>query len=87
MAQPCDLSYIRTFRNYWGYEVDLLKTISKILNFNYTIRNPEDGKWGHVETDGTWSGVVGDAAKGIFDFVICDVFIIYSRQQGPYSVT
>ena len=70
------------YRDYWGYEVDLLVTISDILNFDYTIRNPEDGKWGHVETDGTWSGIVGDAAKGIFDFVICDVFIIYSRQQG-----
>ena len=56
-------------------------TVSKILNFEYTIRNPEDGKWGHVEVDGTWSGLVGDVAKGVVDFVICDMFIIYSRQQ------
>ena len=46
-----------------------------------TIVNPADGKWGHIEADGTWSGLVADAADGSVDFVIADVFIIYLRQQ------
>ena len=39
------------------------------------------GKWGHVEADGTWSGLVRHAKDGIVDFVICDVFLTYSRSQ------
>ena len=39
------------------------------------------GKWGHVEADGTWSGLVRHAKDGIVDFVICDVFLTYSRAQ------
>ena len=69
------------YRDYWGYEIDLLKTVSEALDFTYTIVNPADGKWGHIEEDGTWSGVVADAADGSVDFVISDVFIIYLRQQ------
>ena len=68
-------------RNYWGYEIDLLETVSGALDFTYTIVNPADGKWGHIEADGTWSGLVADAADGSVDFVIADVFIIYLRQQ------
>ncbi len=69
------------YRNYWGYEIDLLEATAKILNFSYTIVNPADGKWGHIEADGTWSGLVAEAANGNVDFVICDVFIVYSRAQ------
>ena len=39
------------------------------------------GKWGHLEADGTWSGLVRHAQDGIVDFVICDVFLTYSRSQ------
>ena len=49
--------------------------------YTLTIVNPADGKWGHIEADGTWSGLVADAADGSVDFVIADVFIIYLRQQ------
>ncbi len=69
------------YRDYWGYEIELLKALSKSLDFTYTIVNPEDGLWGHIEADGTWSGLVWEAASGAVDFVICDIFIVYSRQQ------
>jgi hypothetical protein len=72
---------VNKYRDYWGYEIDLLVETQKILNFTYTIVNPADGKWGHIEADGTWSGLVAQAAFGEVDFVICDMFIIYSRQQ------
>ena len=51
------------------------------MNFDYVIVNPADGKWGHIEADGTWSGLVAEAALGKVDFVICDIFIVYSRVQ------
>ena len=48
------------------------------------LRNIILGKWGHVEADGTWSGLVRHAKDGIVDFVICDVFLTYSRAQVWY---
>ena len=47
-----------TYKNYWGYEIELLKSIAKKLNFRYEFSNVEDGKWGHIEADATWSGMV-----------------------------
>ena len=73
------------YRNYWGYEIDLLVAMSETLNFTYTIVNPEDGKWGHIEADGTWSGLVAEAAFARVDFVICDIFLVYSRWQVTFQ--
>ena len=53
----------------------------KALDFTYTIENPADGKWGHIEADGRWSGLVAAAAFNDVDFVICDIFIVYGRVQ------
>ena len=69
------------FRNYWGYEIEMLKDTAKALNFTYTIENPPDGKWGHIEPDGNWNGLVYYVSKDNVDIVICDVFIVYGRQQ------
>ncbi|XP_059088023.1 glutamate receptor ionotropic, NMDA 2D-like isoform X1 [Tigriopus californicus] len=69
------------YRNYWGYEIDLLEFTARVLNFQYTLVNPADGNWGHIEMDGTWSGLVAEAAMGSVDFVICDMFIVYGRVQ------
>lgn len=70
-----------TYENYWGYEIDLLKSISKKLNFKYKFSNPDDGKWGHIEADATWSGMVAQAAWGDVDFMICDMFLTFIRMQ------
>lgn len=69
------------YRNYWGYEIDLLELTARVLNFQYTLVNPADGKWGHIEVDGTWSGLVAEAATGSVDFVVSDMFIVYGRVQ------
>ncbi len=69
------------YTDYFGYEISMLKQVAKILNFSYVILNPADGKWGHVELDGTWSGLIGDVSVGAFDVIVSDIFIIYSRTQ------
>ena len=119
------------YRNYWGYEADMLKNVAEILNFKYTIENPPDGSWGHINADGTWNGLgmishmmilvfnnfwnqviyltkmavaakndnqiflkscyifsipVYHASQDIIDFVICDVFITYSRSMVIHNL-
>jgi hypothetical protein len=73
---------VNKYKDYWGYEIDLLKAVQKVLNFDYTVVNPADGKWGHIKADGTWSGgLVAETAIGAVDFSICNIFIVFSRQQ------
>jgi hypothetical protein len=75
-----EFSESNKYRNYWGYEIDMLVAISDILKFKYTIENPPDGKWGHVE-NGTWNGLVAHAAQNAVDLAICDIFIVHGRAQ------
>ncbi len=69
------------YRDYWGYEIEILKAVSKALHFSYAIVNPPDMLWGNIKDDGTWSGMVWEAAKGAVDFIISDIFITYTRHQ------
>ena len=41
--------------------MDLIKEISKILGFNYTIRIVEDGNYGSYDKKTeTWNGMIGE---------------------------
>ena len=35
------------------------KSLQEIMNFTYSVIKPPDGKYGAVQPDGTWSGMVG----------------------------
>ena len=41
----------------------------------------QDGKWGHIESDGSYSGMIGKVALKDYDFIISDIFITYMRAQ------
>ena len=36
------------YKDYWGYEIDMLIEASRILNFTYTIENPPDGMINYI---------------------------------------
>ena len=76
-----DYSESNKYRNYWGYEIEMLYNMANVLNFTYDIKNPPDGKWGHIEPDGRWNGLVYHVSQDSADLVICDVFIVYGRQS------
>ena len=37
------------------------------MNFTYTLVKPADGKWGAINPDGTWNGLVGELADQKID--------------------
>ncbi|KAM7352961.1 ionotropic receptor 25a-like isoform 2-T2 [Cochliomyia hominivorax] len=43
---------------YKGYCIDLINEIADILQFNYTIQEVEDGKFGNMNEKGEWNGVI-----------------------------
>ena len=47
---------------------DLLNTLAGTKNFTYTIEPPPDGKWGGLQPDGTWNGMIDQVINGKADF-------------------
>ena len=74
MKQPND-----TFTNYWGFEIDMLKESSKLLNFTYKIWNEPEEQWGSIGDDGKWFGLVEMARSGSVDFSMCTILQTYQR--------
>jgi hypothetical protein len=37
------------------------------MNFTYTLRKPPDGKWGSLQSDNSWNGMVGLLANQTAD--------------------
>jgi len=67
---------------YEGYNVDLLKEISQIVGFKYTIKLVEDGKYGQYdEQRQQWSGLIGELQSQKADLVIADLTITSKRSK------
>ncbi|XP_068224022.1 probable glutamate receptor [Palaemon carinicauda] len=54
----------------------LLNALSQSLNFSYKIVRPEDGLWGSIGEDGSWSGMVGMVHRHEADMAL-----------GPHDIT
>ncbi|XP_076327900.1 glutamate receptor ionotropic, kainate 2-like [Tachypleus tridentatus] len=51
-----------------GYLIDVIETLSKYLNFEYTLRNVTDSSYGlYNSTKKTWDGVIGELSRGESD--------------------
>ena len=61
-----------------GFLGDLFMTMQKRMNFTFSLRRPDDNKWGGKEEGRKygWNGMVGDIAEGKADFGI-----------GPFTST
>ena len=49
----------------------LLPILQQILNFTYDLTQPPDGQWGAIQSDGSWSGLVGMLMRGEIDIGNC----------------
>ena len=48
-----------------GFIPDLLKRLSEIVGFRYEIRTVRDRKYGSVNADGTWNGMIGELTRRV----------------------
>lgn len=48
-----------------GYSVDLIKEISELLEFKYTIKLVEDGVYGKRNERGEWNGMIRELIEGV----------------------
>lgn len=50
---------------YEGYTIDILDEIARRLSFEYSFHYVQDGEYGVLRSDGTWSGIIGEVARGV----------------------
>ncbi|KAK8751586.1 hypothetical protein OTU49_009265, partial [Cherax quadricarinatus] len=46
-----------------GFCIDLLEKFASDLGFSYELMRVEDGKWGTLEQDHRWNGLIGELLK------------------------
>ncbi|XP_035714501.1 probable glutamate receptor [Folsomia candida] len=64
-----------------GYLPDILKIVSAQLNFTYEIMTPPDNKFGNLEANGSWSGMVGMLERKEADIAMMSFSLTAARQK------
>ena len=55
-----------------GYNVDLIRYISEVLKFNYTIHIVKDRNYGsYNEKNDSWNGMVGELLSQVMHIISC----------------
>ncbi|XP_050727810.1 probable glutamate receptor [Eriocheir sinensis] len=60
---------------------NVLTVLAQTLNFTYNVVSPADGSWGSEGSNGTWSGMVGQASRKEVDIALGPFGITYSRTK------
>nr|XP_046908641.1 glutamate receptor ionotropic, kainate 5-like [Dermatophagoides farinae] len=68
-------------QQYTGFAVDLLDLIAERLGFEYCLHQPNDGKYGSVNPDGTVTGMIGEVYTNEADFATGDLEVTESRRK------
>ncbi|KAG1656809.1 Ionotropic receptor 25a [Nymphon striatum] len=66
---------------YTGYCIDLLATIADQMKFSYTIKFPDDGKYGVKFKNGTWNGAIGELMRGEIDMIVAGLSMTSEREE------
>ena len=53
-----------------GKSMDILKQLSKMLNFKFRIFKRFDGKWGSIDKNGNWNGMISNLMSGEADIAL-----------------
>ncbi|CAG9865359.1 unnamed protein product [Phyllotreta striolata] len=68
---------------YEGFGIDVIDELSRLLGFNYTLIEQEDGSYGVMnKTTGKWDGMMGAIIDGKADLAITDLTITSERESA-----
>merc|ERR1719507_2588257 len=66
---------------YEGFLVDMLKELSTMFGFTFTIHDNPEGKYGQLN-GGTWNGMIGEVIRGTADIALADMTITSKREES-----
>ena len=55
--------------------------LSKLLNFSYEIRVVKDGRFGSMDSNGEWNGIMGEIVRREADIAIAPLTITSKREK------
>jgi len=64
-----------------GFLVDMLKELSTMLGFTFTIHENADNGYGHM-SDGKWTGMIAEVMNGTADIALADMTITAKREEA-----
>jgi len=69
-----------------GYCMDLLNKIAEKLEFEFEVVVTSETRPGYTygrrnETDGSWSGMIGDLVAGNIDLIVADLTMTSEREE------
>ena len=72
VAEPIptdDLTWTNTtqFHGHYGFEIEILKACSRVLNFTYKLFNPAVFEYFVLSEDNSYTGLIPDVSRGEFD--------------------
>ncbi|XP_012259587.2 ionotropic receptor 25a-like [Athalia rosae] len=68
--------------NTWsGYCIDLLEEIRSIIKFEYEIREAEDGRFGNMDDDGNWNGMIKELKEKRADIGLSSLSVMAERES------
>ncbi|RZC36456.1 glutamate receptor ionotropic, kainate 2, partial [Asbolus verrucosus] len=68
-------------KGYKGYCIDLIQRISEILNFDYEITPVSDQKFGNMDENGKWNGVVRELMEKRADIGLGSMSVMAEREN------
>ncbi|XP_013389125.2 glutamate receptor 1-like [Lingula anatina] len=68
---------------YYGFVKDILEKVSKLVNFDYEIKEVDDGYYGTLVnvTAGEWNGMMKEIIDGTADIAVGDISITSTRSR------
>ncbi|KAM9785911.1 putative glutamate receptor [Neosynchiropus ocellatus] len=70
-----------------GYCVDLTLELSKLVGFNYDMRLVQDGRYGALDSQGQWTGMIGDVIRGNADLAVAPLTLTATREMAVDMTT
>ncbi|XP_068454427.1 glutamate receptor U1 [Clinocottus analis] len=64
-----------------GYCIDLISEISKLMGFQYKLSLVKDNRYGAVNSNGSWSGMIGEVIRGEADLAVAPLTLTGPREQ------
>ncbi|XP_044735495.1 ionotropic receptor 25a-like [Chrysoperla carnea] len=68
-------------KKYSGYCIDLIDKIAEILRFDYEIYTHPDGKFGNMDNDGNWNGIVRELIAKKADIGLGSMSVMAEREN------
>jgi len=67
---------------YEGFLMDMLKELSTMFGFTFTIHENPTGAYGSIDDEGNWTGMVAEVASGTVDMALAAMTINAKREEA-----